>query len=114
MSLGLPIPTQKTQIQIKLLTQNLNFIDLNIKIEDDLQIKDIIKRAITFLDKTKYQEYLLDQNKDNKNKIQDDKKIEVPINILYNNIEIIEFNDNFKMINIYKTAFENLNKLLQK
>ena len=49
MSLGLPIPTQKTQIQIKLLTQNLNFIDLNIKIEDDLQIKDIIKRAITFL-----------------------------------------------------------------
>ena len=29
--------------------------------------------------------------------------------MLYNNIEVIEFNDNFKMINLYKTAFENLN-----
>ena len=54
----------------------------------------------------------MNQNKGNKDKIKDDKEIEVPINILYNNIEIIEFNDNFKMTNIYKTAFIIILKLL--
>ena len=53
MSIGLPIPTFKTQIQIKLLTESLNFIDLNIKLDDDVQIKDIIRRAISFLNMKK-------------------------------------------------------------
>ena len=109
MSIGLPIPTRNTQIQIKLLTQNLDFIDLNIKLDDDIQIKDIIKKATSFLDKNRYKEYLTNQRKYNKENIKEDKDVEVPINILYNNIEIIEFNDNFKMMNIYKTAFENIN-----
>ena len=106
MSLGLPIPSQKTQIQIKLLTENLNFIDLNIRMNEDLQIKDIIKKATNFLDKGKYKEYLIKQKKDN---IKSDKELEISMNILYNNIEIIEFNDNFKIMNILKTSFENIN-----
>ena len=105
MSIGLPIPTFKTQIQIKLLTESLNFIDLNIKLDDDVQIKDIIRRATSFLNMKKYKEYLINQKKDIKN----DKDFEVPMNILYNNIEIIEFNDSFNMQKIYKTAFENIN-----
>ena len=107
MSLGLPIPTQKTQIQIKLLTEDLKFIDLNIKMNDKVQIKDIIKKAILFIDKEKYKKLL---NKNNEN----DKDYEVPMDILYNNIEIIEFNDNFKMVNKYETAYENINKCIIK
>ena len=102
MSLGLPIPNQKTQTQIKLLTEDLKFIDLNIRINDNVQIKDIIKKAVLFLDKEKYKKFL--NNKNNEK----EKDIEVPMNILYNNIEIIEFNDNFKMVNIYKTSFEHI------
>ena len=103
MSLGLPIPTRKTRTQIKLLTQDLNFIDLNIKINDDIQIKDIIIKAISILNKEKYKLFL--KNKNNRN----DKDIEIPQNLLYNNIEVIEFNDTFKITNIYKTLYENIN-----
>ena len=108
LSLGLPIPTQKNHFQFKLLTENLNFIDLNIKLNENIQIKDIIKQSINFLNIKKYKEYLIKQKKDNNEKINNDKDFEVPMNILYNNIEIIECNDNFKMINIHKTSFENI------
>ena len=101
MSLGLPIPNQKTQTQIKLLTEDLKFIDINIRINDNVKIKDIIKKAVLFLDKEKYKTFLINKNNEK------EKDIEIPLNILYNNIEIIEFNDNFKMVNIYKTSYEN-------
>ena len=109
MSLGLPIPTQKSQIQIKLLTENLKFIDLNIKINDNVQIKDIIKKAVLFVDKEKYKKFLSNKIDENDKNNKNDKEFKVPMNILYNNIEIIEFNDNFKMVNIYKTNYENIN-----
>ena len=102
MSLGLPIPNQKTQTQIKLLTEDLKFIDLNIRINDNVQIKDIIKKAVLFLDKEKYKKFFFFFFNEK------EKDIEVPMNILYNNIEIIEFNDNFKMVNIYKTSYEHI------
>ena len=108
MSLGLPIPTEKTNIQIKLLTSNLNFIDLNIKLNKNTQIKDIIKKAIVFLDIKKYNDYFIKQQKDNNKNYINNNNFEVEMKVLYNNIEIIEFNDNFKMINKYKTSFENI------
>jgi ubiquitin carboxyl-terminal hydrolase 4/11/15 len=62
MNLGLPIPTKRTQIQIKLLTSNLNFIDINIKIDDGIEIKDIIKKAISFINKNNYIEFFRNKN----------------------------------------------------
>ena len=108
MNLGLPIPTEKTQTQIKLLTANLNFIDINIKNDKDIKIYDIIEKAITFINKNNYIEYLKKKNElDDINKLDNArKKLET---IMYNNIEVIEFSNSFKMNNIYKTAFENIN-----
>ena len=109
MSLGLPIPSQKTQIQIKFFTEDLNFIDLNIKLNSDIQIKDIIKKAISVLDKEKYKKFINNQKKDNNDENKNEKELEVPTSILYNSIEVVEFNDSFKMTNIYKTTYENIN-----
>ena len=107
MSLGIPIPTQKTQFQVKLLTEDLNFIDLSFKLRDDICIKDIINKATTFLNKEKYKKYLMTNNKEN------DKDIEIPQKLLYNNIEVLEFNDTFKITNIYNTSYENKNNINQ-
>ena len=106
MNIGLPIPSKGTQIQIKLLTENLNFIDINIKMDEKIKIKNIIQKAISFLNKNKYKEYL--ENKSEGKDISDN-----DINkLMYNNIEILEFNKSFKMINIHKTAFENINNTI--
>ena len=108
MNIGLPIPNKKTQNQIKLLTAEQNFIDLNIRIDEDIELKDVIKKATIYLNKKKYIEYI--KNKKEGNTIFDENNIEIPPNILYNNIEVIEFNKGFKMTNIFKTLYENINK----
>ena len=100
MSLGLPIPSKGTQTQFRFLTAEQNFIDINFKMDENLEIKDLIKKALFFVNKNKYLEFL--KNKDNKIDI-------IPDNIIYNNIEIIGFNKGFKMNCIYKTSFENIN-----
>ena len=107
MNLGLPIPTNKTYRQIKLLTSDQNFFDINIKIHEDIALKDVIKKAITYLNKNKYIDYIKNIKKENT--ISTDKNYEVPENVLYNNIKVIEFSKGFKINNIYKTAFENIN-----
>ena len=113
-NLGLPIPTKGTQAQIKLLTSELNFIDINIKIDENYAIKDIIKKATSFINKKKYIDYLKNKNNGNTELLGDTSKNLKDNNeelekLLYNNIEIIEFNKGFKMNNIYKTAYENIN-----
>ena len=107
MSLGLPIPTIKTSHQIKLLTSDQNFIDLNVKINEDIALKDIIKKAINYLNKNKYIDCI--KNIKNENVISTNSNSEVPEKVLYNNIKVIEFSRGFKINNIYKTAFENIN-----
>ena len=110
-NLGLPIPTKGTQTQIKFLTANRNFIDINIKIDEKIELKDIIKKAMEFINKNNYIKYL----NNNENNLKDNDKLKNNINeniekIIYNNIEVIEFNKGFKMNNIYKTDYENINK----
>ena len=109
MNLGLPIPTKGTQIQIKLLTSNMNFIDINFKIDDDIEIKDIIKKAMDFINKNNYIEFFRNKNEGDSINTFDNNNKEKIDNIIYNNIEVLEFRKSFKMINIYKTAFENIN-----
>ena len=107
MSLGLPIPTIKTSHQIKLLTSDQNFIDINVKLNGDIALKDVIKKAIKYLNKNKYKDYI--KNIKSENVISSNNNSEVPENVLYNNIKVIEFSRGFKINNIYKTAFENIN-----
>ena len=97
-NLGLPIPIKRTQIQFKLLTSELNFIDININLDENNTIKNVIKKAINCLNKKKYIKYLSKNNVENLEKI------------IYNNIEIIEFSKGFKMNKIYQTKYENLKK----
>ena len=111
MTLDLPIPQKKSQMQIKFLTNNGNYIDLNIKLDDKTQIKDIILKSIAYLDKKNYIElaktiniegHLFNYNIKN-----------VPDSILYNNIQIIEFNKELKMLNIFNTNYDNINKFFK-
>ena len=54
MTLDLPIPQKKTQIQFKLFTNSGNYIDLNIKADENTEMKDIILKSISYLDKKNY------------------------------------------------------------
>ena len=107
LTLDLPIPQKKSQIQIKFFTNSGNYIDLNIKLDDKTQMKDIILKSIIYLDKKNYTEiakkiniegHLFNYNIEN-----------VPDSILYNNIQIIEFNKDLKMLNIFNTNYNNIN-----
>ena len=113
-SLGLPIPIKGSQTQIKFLTAELNFIDINLKIDENYAIKDIIKKATSYLNKKKYIDYLNNKNNGNTKLLGDNPqdlnyKNEELEKLLYNNIEVIEFSEGFKMNNIYKTSYDNIN-----
>ena len=108
LNLGLPIPVKNNQSQIKFLTADQNYIELNYNINEDIKLKDIINKAIVYLNKKKYLEYL-NNSKDNQKNL-NEKNVEIPKKILYNNIEVIEFGKGLKMTNIYKTSYENINK----
>ena len=105
-NIGLPIPIKRTQHQIKLLTSNHIFIDINIKLSEDPTLKDIIMKAMIYLDKNKYIEYL--RNKKGENEILD-KNYQIPPQLMYDNIEVIEFSKGFKITNIYNTSFKQEN-----
>ena len=108
-TLGLPIPTKKSQVQIKLLTNKGNYIDISMKVDEKTEMKDFIFKAIKYLNKKDYI--------NNMKKI----KIEgclfnfnitsVPDSILYNNIQVIEFNKDISMINIYNPSYEKASKI---
>ena len=109
-NLSLPIPTKT--VKIKLFLFNGNCLYLNIAINEYTKIKEIIKKAIDYLDTKKYYEYSI------KTKIQNiiynfsNKKLSK--SILYNNIIVTEFSDDIKMINIYQTSYNNIkNKIIK-
>ena len=59
--MSLPIPDKKTNIQIKLFTSNLKFCYVNLKIDEKTEMKDILFKAIEYLNGNKqdYIKYLL-------------------------------------------------------
>ena len=113
--LELPIPTKKTSsdnIQFKLFTQNGNFIDINMKVDDTTEMKDLILKSISYLknkkDKSEEKNYLVNiqKIKMNDNLINYNIKF-VPDFVLYNSIKVIEFAKSLTMINIYEPSYEN-------
>ena len=105
--ISIPLPEKKTNIQIKLLTNNLKFYYVNFKIDEKTEMKDILFKSIGYLNlnKHEYIKYLL--NNKTKEYIINHNVTEIPENILYNNLQFIEINKEFKMINIYNTSYEN-------
>ena len=102
LNLELNIPKIKTQIQIKLFTLNKNYIDLNFNLNEELRIKDVIQKATSYLKKEKYILKIIEQENKNKNE-----SIMIE-SILYNSIEVVEFNNEYKITNIYTTNYENM------
>ena len=106
MNLQLPIPSKKMQSQIKFLLSNGDCIKLSIKLDDNTEIKDVIKRALIYLDNKKYLEYFL--NEKIKNNIFNFNNSKVPEYLLYNNIIVAEFSSDLKLTNIYNTCYTNI------
>ena len=109
MNLQLPIPTKKMQNQIKLFLSNGTYTKLSIKLNENTEIKDIIKKAVLYLDYKKYLDYLTSTKI--KNNIYNYNNKEVPQDLLYNNIIVSEFTNDLKLTNIYKTSYENINNI---
>ena len=105
--MSLPIPDKKTNIQIKLFTSNLKFCYVNLKINEKTEMKDILFKAIEYLNLNKqdYIKYLL--NNKSKDFIINHNVTEVPEKILYNNLQFIEINKEFKMQSIFQTSYNN-------
>ena len=106
-TLGLPIPQKKAQFQFKLFTFNGNYTDLNVKINERTEIKDIINKSLIYLDKKNYIEYT--KKVDIKDHLFNYNITDVPQSILYNNIQIIEFTKDFIMTKIFDTSYDNIN-----
>ena len=106
MTLDLPIPQKKTQIQFKLFTNSGNYIDLNIKADENTEMKDIILKSISYLDKKNYIENT--KKMDIEGHLFNYNITDVPERILYNNIQVIEFNKELKMVNIFSPIYENI------
>ena len=106
MNLQLPIPEKKMQRQIRLLLSNGECIKLSIKLDKYTEIRDVIKKALLYLDYKKYLEYL--HSIKMKNNIFNYNNKEVPHYLLYNNIIVTEFSPDLKLTNIYNTNYENI------
>ena len=106
MNLQLPIPEKKMQSQIKLFLSNGDCIKLSIKLDEYIEIRDVIKKALLYLDYKKYLEYLHSIKMENN--IFNYNNKEVPLYLLYNNIIVTEFSSDLKLTNIYNTNYENI------
>ena len=106
MTLGLQIPSKKVQLQIKLFTYNNNYIDLNIKVDDKTLVKDIVFKAMFYLDKNKY--INLAKKMDSKNDLYNYNITEVPEKAIYDNIQIFELNKEHKILNIFNPNYDNI------
>ena len=105
--LDLPIPLKKSQSQIKFLTNNGNYIELNIKIDEKIFVKDIILKAIAYLNKKNY--INLVKKMSIKNNLFNYNVTNVPEKVLYNNMQFIELNKEHKIVNIFKPNYDNIN-----
>ena len=103
LTIGVPIPTEKMQYTIKFFTNNNKFNIINFKA--DSTIEDIILKSLDYIEKNNYFKCLNDIKIENN--IFNYNAIKVPIKLLYNNIQVIEFNKKHLMINIYKTSYKN-------
>ena len=108
LNIELNIPKKKSQIQIKLFKLDNTYIDLNFNLNEDLTIKNIIKKAMTYLKQEKYTLKLFDSQNTNK------EASYLFENILYNSIEVVEFNNEYKINNIYNLDYDNINNLEKK
>ena len=104
-TLDLPIPQKKTQNQIRLFTNKLNYVEFNFKADGKTQIKDIIYNSINYLDKSNYLGNV--KKIDIKGHLFNYNITEVPEKLLYDNIQLIEFNKDHKIINIFKPNYNN-------
>ena len=109
MILGLPIPLKKTQFPMKLFTKNGNYIDLIINIDEKTEIKDIIINSISYIDKKEYIDYIKKEN-NIKDHLFNYNITEAPINLLYNNIQLIELDKKLKILKIFQPCYENIIK----
>ena len=103
LTIGVPIPTEKIQYKIKFFTNNNKYNILNFNAEST--IKDIILKSLNYIEKDNYIKCLNDIKIGNN--IFNYNARKVPINILYNNIQIIEFNKKHLMTKIYNTSYNN-------
>ena len=108
LTLELPIPSKKSQFQFKLLTNDEKYNQFNAKVKETTLMSDIILKSLLKIKKSNYFEYLktakIENNLFNYN------VGEVPDNILYNKIQVIEFNKAYLITNIYKTNYLDINK----
>ena len=108
LTLGLPIPSKKSRIQFKLFTNEGKYIKIIAKVDEKTLMSDIVLNSICHIKKSNYFEYLKTTKvKDN---LFNYNVSEVPQNILYNNIQIIEFNKSHLITNIYETNYLDINK----
>ena len=110
MNLQLPIPSKKIQNQIRFLLNNGTSIKLSIKMDENTEIKDIIKKAIHNLDYKKYLDYLTSHKI--KNSIFNYNNKEVPQDLLYNNIIVTEFDNDLKLTSIFNTSYKNISNII--
>ena len=98
-----PIPSEKMQYKIKFFTNNNKYNILNFNANST--IKGIILKSLDYIEKNNYIKCL--SNIKIENNIFNYNATKVPIKLLYNNIQIIEFNKKHLIINIYKTSYNN-------
>lgn len=103
LTLGLPIPSKKTRIQFKLFTNEGKYIKLITKVNEKTLMSDIVLNSICHIQKSNYFEYLKTTKVENN--LFNYNVSEVPQNILYNNIQLIEFNKSYLITNIYETNY---------
>ena len=108
LNIDVPLPDRKTNVQIKLLTNNLRYYYVNIKINENTEMKDILLKSLEYLNlnKSKYIKYLLTTKI--KEGIINHNINQIPDNILYNNLQFIEINKDFLIVNIYETSYNNI------
>ena len=104
-NLELPIPKKNSQIQIKFFKLNGEYFELNFNLDNNITIRNIIEEAINYLDEEEYLKSMFNFENDN----DDYNESALFAKILYNSIEVVRFNNEYKIINIYKTDYNNIN-----
>ena len=106
LKLILPLPHKKLNIQIKLFTKSLNYYYVSFKINENTEMKDILFTSIKYLKKGSYIKNLAYSKNDvglfNHN------ITDIPEEILYNHLQFIEINKDFKIVNMYDTSYDNI------